>query len=187
MPPALEAARVEATLVQPYSVRVVSSAAEIEQLAERVLPLVKGRDSTSQPLFYLATIARQTWKPHILVVERAGEIVGLMYTKERKVAGLPTGLIYADATLDSMIVAAPGLRNEILRAAIEALVVQGDARGIRVMTPPDSCELDVLRGAKTFAGLDVSCTPERNHSLLRLPSYLRAFSQQPGVARSPKL
>src|ERR1022692_2487629 len=94
-----------------FAVRVLSSAAAIEQMYVTAVSLSGECEKTCNPRFYLASIDKDAWIPRVVTVTEAGASVGIVYAKERKFAGMATGLIYGDATLDTMVVAMPEHRE----------------------------------------------------------------------------
>ena len=143
----------------------------LDQLAQNLLSRAP---TTAQPGFFLASISEGRWAPLVLVTRSAGEIDGLVYLKEHKLGGVPTGLIYGDAILGSLVVAEPGSHLEILREALEFLIAGFKFRGLRLRVAP-SFEAVVLEQAAQRWRLDFSKRPEAYHSVITLPDTYPAF------------
>src|SRR6266566_3172281 len=50
------------------------------------------------PRFFLASILQRDWKPRVVVVSQGRRIAGLLYCKERVVAGIGTRIAFGDDT-----------------------------------------------------------------------------------------
>jgi hypothetical protein len=144
-------------------------------------PLVSTSDSTLDPRFFLASTDERVWIPRIVVVRQRGAVAGMVYAKERKLGGFPTGLIYADATLGKMVVSAPGDRGEIFRAALAALISARGVRGVRILVPPGGFEFDAIQEIATSIPRDVTWVNAENHSYLPLPGSYDAFLNSLGA------
>ncbi len=147
-----------------WSATVVSSRAEIADLQRRAPQLFRGRSSTHSPDFFLASMSGMSWIPRAIVVMQSDEIVGVVYAKERKLAGFATGLVYADGTLGAMVVSAPGSEEPVCRLAVSTLLTTPGIRGLRMSVPPDGFEIDegivgVITNRKISEGL-----PRRGHA-----------------------
>jgi hypothetical protein len=88
-----------------FSGVVLSSTAEIRRLGEVAKPLIPEDEATLGPEFFLASIIKG-WGPRV-VVYSAGDVVGIMYTKERVISGIPTGIVYGDGSLGGMLLSNP--------------------------------------------------------------------------------
>jgi hypothetical protein len=51
--------------------------------------------------FFLASLG-SSWAPRIVAIRENGNVVGLVYFKERKVLSCATGILYADCSLGTM-------------------------------------------------------------------------------------
>src|SRR5579872_6413193 len=172
----LAADGVEAT---QYSARVLSNPDAMMSLLNQVQHLLQGRESTCHPQFFLASIEREVWIPRVVVVEDADRVVGILYAKERKCAGIPLGIVFADATQGSMIVAEDERREEILEAAIHKLWGTPGIRSLRVLLQPGSSEERVFRRSlaskATSGAIDVQYSTVENHCVLDLPDDYECF------------
>ncbi len=109
------------------------------------------------------------WIPRVIVVRQSEEMVGIVYAKERRLAGFPTGLVYADATLGSMTVSAPGREEPVFRLAVSALLTTPGILGLRISVPTDGFEKAAAREVAFSLRADISQTPLEYHMALPLP------------------
>lgn len=158
---------------QMYSARIVRSESEIRELANKE-PLLRNCESTLRPRFFLAS-ASQNWIPRLVVVTRGDELAGILYTKEKKLAGISTGLVYVDTTLGSILSVNDWEREAIFRAALEALLKRRGVRGMRIVIPPSGFEMVALKSIPSEMTVDLYCAPTQNHSLLVLPDRYETF------------
>jgi hypothetical protein len=101
--------------------------------------------------------------------------VGVLYTKEKKLAGIPTGLLYVDTTLGSMLSVNEPEREPIFRAALQALLKKRGVRGMRIVIPPSGFEMMALQDIPSQISVDLCYAPTQNHSLLVLPDRYETF------------
>jgi hypothetical protein len=158
----------------PYSAVVLSSATEIFHLRDAALPCLWARDTT-RPGFFLASVAEGQWAPCVVVVRRGGTVVGIVYAKQRRLAGLSTGLVFADGSLGQMLVADPTEHESILAVALQKLFASSGVRGIRLLIPPNGPEQRAITQISSSMVLDAAYTPVENHSRLLLPPSYQAF------------
>src|ERR1700741_5100582 len=76
-----------------FSGVVLTSSAEIRRLRDVVGRLCPGNEAMIDPEFFLPTMSKG-WRPRVVAVYSAGDVVGVLYTKERVIAGIPTGIVY---------------------------------------------------------------------------------------------
>jgi hypothetical protein len=100
---------------------MVSASAEILELTSFVYSLAE-EPGMIAPRLFLASVLSQYWKPPVVVVSRGPRISGLLYCKERVVAGIATGIVFGDDTVGAKIVARPGEEDSVLHCAVEALL-----------------------------------------------------------------
>jgi hypothetical protein len=146
-----------------------------ELLSDLARPLIPAGDSTLDPRFFLASTDERVWIPRVVVLRRGSAVAGMVYAKERKLGGFPTGLIYADATLQKMVVSAPEDRKGIFRAALAALIGVRGVRGVRILVPPGGFEFDVIQETASSIPMDVTWVNAENHSYLPLPCSYELF------------
>jgi hypothetical protein len=136
-------------------------------------------EGAESPRFFLAGLSK-VWKPRMLMVKEGDQVLGLFCAKERKVGGITTGLIHADAILGSFVLAPPEHAHLVLRAGVDALLDDSSVRGIRILTPVCSAETDLLRkiGAERNLArltLDTSIASVQHHAVLALPGAYADF------------
>src|SRR5581483_4748049 len=153
---------------QIYSAAVVCKERELEEVCTCLGPLLEPRTSFARPDFFLASISRGVWKPRIVAVKQRGELVGALYAKERRVAGISTGIIYGDATLAGMVTAKASFRGAVFYAAVDALLRRRTTLGLRLLLPPDSYEVQMLESLVRQHNVDYTTAPAENHVLLPL-------------------
>lgn len=159
-------------IVHGYTATIISSANEIRELCKAS---VSPPGSTDGPLFFLAGINPRMWTPRVVVVRRGKSIVGFVYTKELTLAGIKTGVLYGDNTLSTMIVGSPRDRPELLRIALATLLKSNYVRGIRLLVPPDSFEIETIY-ASCGESAEVRHSAAENHSYLPLPGDYETFT-----------
>ncbi|HEX4750127.1 MAG TPA: hypothetical protein VH302_11350 [Bryobacteraceae bacterium] len=165
---------------QAYSTDVFSSEQEITALCGRVSPLLKRCDCTITPDFFLASVAPRVWAPRVITVKQQGELAGLVYTKERKVAGLPTGIFYGDATLNGIVAAEASERGAVFLAGIETLLKRKRTLGLRLLLPPAGFEMSALGPLLRSQTVDYVCNAATNHQTLALGRTYEEFLQRVG-------
>jgi len=158
---------------------IYSSAEDISRLSDRVQHLVRGRD-TLDPRFYLASISRNSWSPKIVVVFRGQDVAGAVYAKERTIGGIPTGLIFIDTALDTLLTDDSLSREQLFEKAIQRLLANWRIRGLRLFIPPDGAEHRAAESVIKSRSLDGSCAAANNHVFLRLPASYESFLGQFG-------
>src|SRR5580704_6605381 len=95
--------------------------APIEQLAELVQRVMPRDPAAIDPRSFLRSLSSD-WIARVFVVRCGLEILGVTVTKEKKIAGIPTGVIYADGSLGNLVFAQKENREAVLRAALEKLL-----------------------------------------------------------------
>lgn len=94
----------------------------------------------------------------MVVVSQDQRIAGLLYCKERVVAGIKTGIVYGNDSLGVMVAAYPEETESVIRCAVDALLKH--RLGLRFLVPPD--RLPFLRGVEAAADLDF-CRVHHHH------------------------
>jgi hypothetical protein len=89
----------------------------------------------------LNLIAQERSFPRVVVVRRAGTVIGLVYAKERKLAGLRTGLIWGDASHGPIIACKPEDREAVWCSALSYFLTSKTVLGIRLAIPYTEYEL----------------------------------------------
>jgi len=165
---------------QPYSVRIVESVAEICELTNIERTFLSGCESTLRPEFFLASASDKDWIPRVVVVARDGKFRGILYTKEKKLGIVPTGLLYVDTTLCSMPIVDEFEREPVFRAALLALLKSPGVRGMRILVPSSGYEMAAVHDIPSMIPVDLCYAPTQNHSQLVLPSQYEAFLESLG-------
>jgi hypothetical protein len=163
-----------------YSATLISSEAGISTLSEVARPLLSRFDSTLQPRFFSASVEPGKWMPRIVAIRHGDSLVGVLYAKESKFAGIPTGIIYADASLGKMLVAEFGHFENALSTGVAALFKNGGTRAIRILVSGHGSELPILQRLLQSLPGDSCWTPAKNHSSLALPASFDSFLQSLG-------
>jgi hypothetical protein len=102
-------------------------------------------------------------------------MVGIVYAKQRRLAGLSTGIVYADGSLGHMVVADPLDHEDVLAVALQQLFASAGVRGVRLVIPPNGPEQRAVTRAHAAMGLDVAYTRVANHARLLLPHSYQEF------------
>ena len=158
----------------PYSAVILSSPSAIRQLEPCIAQLMPAHDITAAPRFFLAAVS-SAWRPRTVVVRRGERIAGVVYAKERRCAGAPTGLLCLDGRLGTMTVADPADAEEVLRVAIQALFAIRRVVEIRLLIPPAGLEARAVASASSLMNLDVGSSAPDPHARLPLPGDYEQF------------
>ena len=175
--------RAQATALDTSSVFthevIYDSTQDIQGLSDRVQHLLRGRD-TLDPQFYLASISADSWSPKVVVIFRGRAVAGVVYAKERKLGGIPTGLIFIDTVLDTVLTDNSLSREQLFEKAIQRLLSHRRVRGLRLFIPPDAAENHAARSVIRSWSLDGSYAAVQHHCFLRLPADYESFLGQFG-------
>jgi hypothetical protein len=149
-----------------FSGVVLSSNAEIRRLGEVAKPLIQEDEAMLDPEFFLASMTKG-WGPRVVAVYSAGDVVGIMYTKERVISGIPTGIVYGDGSLGGILLSNPVHQQEAFRVASELLLASPGIRGARLRIRRFGGELDAVQQLIASRFVDGECSPlEHNGSPL---------------------
>ena len=147
-----------------FSGVAVSSSAEFLRLRDVEGPLCRENQAMVDPEFFLPTMSKG-WRPRVVAVYSAGDLVGVLYTKERVISGIPTGIVYCDGSLGGMLVSNPEHQQEAFSVAMEALLAAPGIQGARLRILRFSGELDAVQQLIASRSLDGQFSPiERNAS-----------------------
>lgn len=153
----------------------VWSSADIGQLAGEVRRIMPQCPALLDPGVFLASLSSGSI-PRVLVVRCGPEIVGVVCVKERKIAGIPIGLIYAEGTLGGLVLAETANREAVLHVALEKLLALRRVQGLRLLVQPDGYELKVAHDLAMSMGLSFCQVPfHSNHVRLPLPASYEVF------------
>jgi hypothetical protein len=142
------------TVAGEYSGILLSSAAKIRELKEVASRLARQYEPMLEPEFFLASICKG-WAPKVVLVHTGREVAGILYAKERVISGIRTGVVYADGSLDGMLLARERHRQDALRVALEILLSSPGIRGLRLRLLRDSGDLDSIGQLAVSRSLDV--------------------------------
>ena len=145
---------------------VFSSPADIRRLREAAGPLAQENEAIVDPEFFLPKMSKG-WRPRVVAVYSAGAVVGMMYTKERVIGGIPTGIVYGDGSLGGILVSNRADQQKVFRVAMEALLASPGIRGARLRVLRSCGENDAIRQLIASRSIDGQSFPmEHNASPL---------------------
>ena len=173
--------QVASKISAPYAATLISGASEIKELAIRAGPLLAERPSTCHPEFYLASVSEKYWAPRTVQVTCDQRVVGIVYAKERLLAGRPTGIIYADGILGMHLIAEPAHREKVLSEAISCLLGPGRARALRLLIRQDGFEHKTISRIASSMEVEMASIQIQKHSRLALPSSYEDFLNSLGA------
>ena len=142
---------------------VLSSAAEIRALESTAKRFMRMEDTMLSPGFFLASLSNG-WRPKVVAVCRERDIIGILYARERTIKGIPTGIVYADGSLSSILLADPLYHKRAFHTAIEALLASPRIRTMRLRILHSSRDFDGAMQLTSSASHDVQYFPVKDHS-----------------------
>ena len=137
-----------------FSGVVLSSAKKTRELKHIVGQLTQQDEPMLDPAFFLASVS-QGWAPRVVVVHTGPDVAGILYARERVISGISTGVVYADGSLNGMVLARAQHRQDVLRVALETLLSSPGNRGLRLRLLRDSGDLDAVGQLVVSRSLDV--------------------------------
>jgi hypothetical protein len=154
---------------------VLSSAREIRGLEGPAKRLMRTEDTMLSPQFFLASLS-DGWRPKVVAVCRERDVIGILYARERTIKGIPTGIVYADGSLGSILLADPLYHKRAFRTAIEVLLASPRIRSIRLRILHSSRDFDgsmqltssISHDVRYFPIKDLSSRLWKNHAHLPL-------------------
>ena len=149
---------------EPFAASIVSTPEEILDLKTIAGPLVSG-PGMLDPRFFLATLTPPYFRPCVVVVSQGSRIAGILYARERVLAGIPTGIVLGDDTLGTMVAAHPQEMDSVLHCAVAALLERKAALRFRVAFD----RLPSLHIESAKAGTEIRFYREQHHAHLELP------------------
>lgn len=158
----------------------VSNANDILSLAISVKQLIGDELGTLSPQFFLSLIAQERSFPRVVVVRRSGAVIGLVYAKERKLAGFRTGLIRGDASHGPIIACKPEEREAVWSSALSYLLMSKAVLGIRLAIPHTEYELYAGERIVSSIGAVASHCEYSANAILPLTSSYEALLNQMG-------
>jgi Acetyltransferase (GNAT) domain len=105
----------------PFTASLVTSTSEIAQYEEFVRSLAAEPGMLS-PAFFLASVSPAGWRPLLVVVWQEQRIAGLLYCKERVVAGIGIRMAFGNDDLGTMVVARPEDAESVMVCGVRALL-----------------------------------------------------------------
>jgi hypothetical protein len=105
---------------------------------------MRQEDPMFAPGFFLASLSKG-WLPRVVVVSYDREAVGIMYTKERIICGIPTGIVYSDGALGGVLLANPLRHQNAFIFAVEALLASPGIHGVRLRVVRSGEEHEAVR------------------------------------------
>ena len=151
------------------------------ELAEHVPPFRSGEEFAFAPQFFLASVSPHQWVPRVVVVREHGRTLGFLYSKERKLANVPTGVIYVDGTIVSPVYSDAADRADVLRTAVRFLFSSTGVRALRLLIAPRESDIAAVLQAVSSLHMDVASKHMVScHSRLSLPSRYEQFLARMG-------
>jgi hypothetical protein len=151
-----------------WDMEVLSQPSQIAELHQRAKGLLSSFPATAGPRFFLASVTTTRWIPRVVVVKSGEKIEGILYLKERKVAGISTGILYGDSTLSALLAAAPGQAQAAMEQALRFLLERTSVRGLRIRVLPDGFERSALERVAIRHRAGLICREDPYHLVLPL-------------------
>ena len=105
----------------------------------------------------------------------------MVYAKERKLFGIPTGSIFLDCTLATNVLAAEGRFDSVLLAALNQLFQRPGVVGIRVLVPTGPPTLSSVQPKQSTPAVEVQRSFLGWHQVLPLTTTHAGFLQSLGL------
>lgn len=142
---------------------------------------LKVSSNSLTPELFWATVEAGKWRPRVVCVKREGRTVGLVYLKERLLAGVPTGLVHGDFSMRSKVDAAERDRDFVLSRALDFLFSRGRVFGAILYMPPNELPRGVFSHVADRANVKLTYSDAvARHSRLLLPDTYESFLQSLG-------
>jgi hypothetical protein len=159
---------VPGVVAENWNLELLSRSSDIAALAQRAPRLFHDRPATAGPRFFLASVTRSVWIPRVVVVKRGDEIEGVVYAKERKFAGLATGVLFGHSTPGTLVVASPDRDEAVLEQALRFLLAERRFQGIRILVPAHGFEIRVMQRAAVRCRAEFSQFEDSYHHVVPL-------------------
>jgi hypothetical protein len=147
----------------------MSSVAEIQSLPRLVGRSPFENDILRDHEFFLASVS-EGWIPRVVAIRHENEFAGTVCAKERVLPGPRLGVLYADLTFGCSLLGNPIEQQESCLIALQTLLANAGARGIRLRVRPRSPELAAVRTLLASSRLDTYFSRIRDHAVLSLPN-----------------
>src|SRR5258707_3424655 len=155
---------------KPLTASIVSTAAKIQDLTAFVRSLAP-ESGMLAPRFFLGSLLPGSCRPCVVVVSQGSRVAGLLYARERLVAGVPTGVVLGDDTLGAMVVAHPEEIESVFQCAVKTLLKRKAALRFRVA----SGHLAIVEAETAKANAEIHSYREEFHAHLELPPTYEEF------------
>ena len=132
-----------------YAAVVLSSQTKIRELRDVASRLMRQEDPMLDPGFFLTSLSKG-WRPRVVVVYYEQEAVGIMYTKERIIYGILTGVVYSDGGMAGIMLASPLHHRNAFSFAAGALLASPGIRGLRLEVAQSGEEIEAVRQLSAF-------------------------------------
>lgn len=171
------ATKTNAADTRHYAVQILASRSAIESHTDGKVGVIEP-SSLRALRFFVASVDRTRWITRVALVRHEGKHLGMVFAKELKYGGIPTGILYSDSTLCPTIVSAMEDRELVLEKGVGALLARAGCVGMRFVIGPDEDRLF----ARIAARLDVKFHARdfQNHSILELPPHYSSFLEAIG-------
>jgi hypothetical protein len=172
-----------------YSALLLSANTKIPKLRDVARRLMRAGDPLLDPEAFAASLPLG-YRPGIVMVYEAHDVVGIVYMKERAVSGIPNGIMYYDGSLNSPVVGNPLRQHNLFRAAMEALLKSPRVRAVRLKLLPGSDEHQVVNQLVDSWSIEARYSPIRyddysvwkHHTLLPLAATYEQFLEGLGTS-----
>lgn len=133
------------------------------------------------PELFWVIVDRDKWRPWVICVKRGESVLGLVYLRERIVAGIPSGLVHGDSSMRSMIYSNVQDRELIFSTALRFIFSHRRIFGASIYIPPEELEPRTFAALAERTNLAVAYSaPPARHSRLLLPQSYESFLQSLG-------
>ena len=146
-----------------YSGVVLSSASQVRGLRNSANRLMQTQNTMLSPEFFLASLP-EGWRPKVVAVYSARDVIGVLYAKERIIKGFPTGIVYADGSLGGVLLADHLYHRCAFRVAAETLLASSGIRGMRLRILHSSRDFDAVLQLTASKSLDIEYSPVEDRS-----------------------
>ncbi len=159
---------------------IVTSAAQAKELQCR--HWFNAHSTCLPPEIFWATATKPgKWKPYVICVTRDDSPIGLLYLKERILAGLSSKLLHGDASMRNMVDSSVSDHDAVLLTALCFAFSRKRALAASLYLPSDHIQHSKLTTLARSADLSLSfAVPPARHSRITLPDTYEGFLQRLG-------
>ncbi len=133
------------------------------------------------PELFWATLVPGKWRARVICIRDTESVLGIVYLKERMVAGVGTRLMHGDSSLRSMVHASEADREDVLSTALRFVCCHMGARGVRIYIQGQGFRSQMFTHLVDHVPVEVSYSPVNRHSSLSLPDTYEIFLQHLGA------